>query len=333
MHKVVVAQTFVVDFGVLADALRSPRSLRYPRANRPTPSRWHRCSKRCGKPALLRRSPATRPPSRGWSATCPTDWVDDVSLTMDLYLPANTTGATPAVLYMHGGGWTKGSKSSGVGLDFIPELVTRGSLVAAIDYRLAPEYQFPAQIEDGMCAVRFLRAHAADYNLDPDRIGAIGGSAGGHLVALLGTMADASAPFSQTSGGWDGVSSRVQAVVDLFGPSDLGAMLQDAPSRQTAQQVFGTSDPNSAVLAQASPVSYISPDDPPFLILHGEKDTLVPPSQSQELYDKLQAAGVPATLVLVKNAGHGLAPTGGAIIPTRAELVQRVADFFDAQLQ
>lgn len=112
-----------------------------------------------------------------------------------------------------------------MGIDFIPELVARGTLVAAIDYRLAPEYKFPAQIEDVMCAVRFLRAHAADYNLDPDRIGAIGGSAGGHLVALLGTV-DTSAPFSQTSGGWNGVSSRVQAVVDLFGPSDLGAMLQ-----------------------------------------------------------------------------------------------------------
>ena len=86
------------------------------------------------------------------------------------------------------------------------------------------------------------------------------------------------------------------------------------------------------VLAQASPVTYISPDDPPFLILHGEKDRLVPPSQSQELYDKLQSAGVPTTLVLVKNAGHGSVPTGGAA-PTRAELVQRVADFFDAQLQ
>ena len=258
--------------------------------------------------------------------------VDGVSLTMDLYFPSNATGATSAVLYVHGGGWTKGSKSSGVGLDFIPELITRGTLVAAIDYRLAPEYKFPAQIEDVMCAVRFLRAHAADYNLDPDRIGAIGGSAGGHLVALLGTV-DTSAPFSQTSGGWNGVSSLVQAVVDLFGPSDLQAMLQDAPSRQTAQQVFGTSDLNSAMLAQASPVTYISPDDPPFLILYGEKDRLVSPSQSQELYDKLQAAGVPATLVLIKNAGHGLAPTGGAIIPTRAELVQRVADFFDAQLQ
>ena len=97
--------------------------------------------------------------------------------------------------------------------------------------------------------------------------------------------------------------------------------------------MFGTGDPNSAVLAQASPVTSISLDDPPFLILHGEKDSLVPFSQSQELYTRLRAAGVPATLVLVKNAGHGFAPTGGTIIPTRAELVQRVADFFDAQLR
>jgi acetyl esterase/lipase len=316
---------------VLANALRSPDPLDL--------SRQQAYSEQVAPlQQALREASAIGPVSsdtpteQALARDVPYGTVDSVSLTMDLYFPTSTTGVTPAVLYVHGGGWTKGSKSSGVGLDFIPELVARGFLVAAIDYRLAPEYQFPAQIEDVMCAVRFLRAHAADYNLDPNHIGAIGGSAGGHLVALLGT-ADADAPFSQTSGGWDGVSSRVQAVVDLFGPSDLGGMLQDEASRQTSRQVFGTVDPNSTLLAQASPVSYISPDDPPFLILHGEKDTLVPISQSQELCDKLQAAGVPATLVRVKNAGHGFVPTGKAIIPTRTELVQRVADFFVAQLQ
>jgi acetyl esterase/lipase len=236
----------------------------------------------------------------------------------------------PAVLYVHGGGWTKGDKAAGAGASEIPELISRGYLVAAINYRLAPQYKFPAQIEDVKCAVRFLRANATTYGIDPERIGAWGGSAGGHLVALLG-VTDATAGF-EGNGGYADQSSRVQAVVDMFGPSDLTTAFQGA-NTQLLEQVFGTTDRNSDIVKQASPVTWVSSDDPPFLILHGEKDTLVPPSQSKILYDRLVAAGVPATLTIVKNAGHGFAPARGTIDPSRIAITKMVADFFDKYLK
>ncbi len=255
---------------------------------------------------------------------------DSVALKMDIYYPKVVEGTVPAVLYVHGGGWTKGDKGTGAGATEIPELISRGYLVAAINYRLAPQYKFPAQIEDVKCAVRFLRANAATYGIDPDRIGAWGGSAGGHLVALL-SVTDAAAGF-EGNGGYADQSSRVQAVVDMFGPSDLTAIFQGADT-QLLEQVFGTTDRNSDIVKLASPVTWVSSDDPPFLILHGENDKLVPLSQSKILYDRLVAAGVPATLTIVKNAGHGFAPAGGTIDPSRTEITNIVADFFDKHLK
>ncbi|MBI3952209.1 MAG: alpha/beta hydrolase [Acidobacteria bacterium] len=255
---------------------------------------------------------------------------DGVALKMDIYYPMNASGPAPVAMYVHGGGWASGDKSQGAGVRDIPELVARGYLVAAINYRLAPQYKFPAMIEDCKCAVRFLHANAARYNLNPDRIGAWGGSAGGHLVSLLG-LTDASARFEGSSGYTD-QSSRVQAVVDMFGPTDLTVLFNGANPR-TLERVFGTTDRSSETVKRASPVTWVSSDDPPFLILHGELDDLVPPSQSQLLYDRLIAAGVPATLVLVKNAGHGFAPVGGPISPTRPELTRMIADFFDRHLK
>ena len=255
---------------------------------------------------------------------------DGVALKMDIYYPKMTYGAVPAILYVHGGGWTKGDKRAGAGSTEIPELVSRGYLVAAINYRLAPQYKFPAQIEDVKCAVRFLRANAANYGIDPDHIGAWGGSAGGHLVALLG-VTDAAAGF-EGNGGYADQSSRVHAVVDMFGPTDLSAMFQGA-GPGLMKQVFGTTDKTSDVVKRASPVTWVSSDDPPFLILHGEKDTLVPPSQSKILYERLIAAGVPATLTIVENAGHGFTPTGGTIDPSRTEITGLAADFFDQYLK
>jgi acetyl esterase/lipase len=255
---------------------------------------------------------------------------DGVALKMDIYYPKVANGAVPAVLYVHGGGWTRGDKRAGVGTEDIPELATRGYLVAAINYRLAPQYKFPAQIEDVKCAVRFLRANAAAYGIDPNHIGAWGGSAGGHLVALLG-VTDATAGF-EGNGDYADQSSRVQAVVDMFGPTDLSAVFQGA-APPLMVQVFGTTDKNSDIIKRASPVTWVSSDDPPFLILHGEKDTLVPLSQSEIFYDRLVAASVPATLITVKNAGHGFVPAGGIIEPSRTEITKMIADFFDKYLK
>ncbi len=256
--------------------------------------------------------------------------MDGVALKMDIYYPDSANEPWPVVIYVHGGGWVSGNKSAGAGMEDQPALTAAGFLMVSINYRLAPEYQFPAMIEDVKCAVRSLRAHADVYNLDPERVGAYGGSAGGHLVSLLGT--------SDTDAGWEvgeylEQSSRVRAVVDMFGPADLAVSGFIAHSDNEAV-VFGVTQDGDPRLVEASPVTYITPDDPPFLILQGEADTVVPPEQSQEFYDRLTAAGVEATLVMVKNAGHGFTPTGnGPISPTRQELTQDVVNFFIQHLK
>jgi len=249
---------------------------------------------------------------------------DGVKLTMDLYQPKQIGAPAPVVLYVHGGGWTGGDKSDGAGLLFKEALVLRGFAMAAINYRLGPKYVFPAQIEDVKCAVRHLRANASKYNLDPERIGAIGGSAGGHLVALLG-VADKEAGWDV--GEYSDQSSRVQAVVDMFGPIDLKKMAEGSPRRYMLQ-LFGATSIDDPALATYSPLTYLTKDDPPFLILHGDKDEMVPLEQSQILYDRLKETGIPAEMVVVKNAGHGFRPADGDIQPSMRELVRMVVDFF-----
>ncbi len=250
--------------------------------------------------------------------------VEGVELKMDIYYPSSGEAPWPVTMYVHGGGWSSGDKSQGAGMFEIPSLQSAGFLVVSVNYRLAPEYVFPAMIEDVKCAVRYLRAHASQYNLDPNRIGVWGGSAGGHLVALLGT-ADESAGFDV--GEYLDQSGRVQAVVDMFGPADLTVQFEGGYEK--ARHVFADFD-----AALASPVTYVSSDDPPFLILHGEVDTLVPIEQSQILLVKLQAAGVPAELVTVANAGHSFRPEDGkSINPTRKEIAQMVVKFFEEQLR
>ncbi len=256
---------------------------------------------------------------------------DGVELKMDVYYPSTMDGPWPVVMYVHGGGWMKGDKSDGAGSGLTQQLVERGFLVVAVNYRLAPAYRFPAMIEDVQCAVRYMRAHSSLYNIDPDRIGAYGGSAGGHLVALLGT-ADETAGFSCECG-YAEESSRVQAVADLFGPADLTVAFEGgAVGKALGEKVFGATDADSPLLRDASPVSWASSDDPPFLIIHGENDRLVPISQSETLLDTLTAAGVPAKLVRVANAGHGLVPEGGMPEPGRDETDQMIVDFFLGQL-
>ncbi|HET7559836.1 MAG TPA: alpha/beta hydrolase [Limnochordia bacterium] len=257
-----------------------------------------------------------------------------VALAMDVYEPpAETVRPAPAVLYVHGGGWVMGTrKGGGIGgllagheAALFPELrdalTARGFVVATIDYRPASYYPWPAQIEDAKCAVRFMRAHAAALGIDPDRIGAWGSSAGGNLVSLLAT-AGPEAGFDV--GEYPGQSSRVQAVVDMFGPTDLlDTSDSDTFARVIMRLVLGNSP---AKRRSASPVDYVASGDPPFLILHGAKDTTIPPRHSQELAQRLAAVGTPVDLVLVKGAAHELNAPGEE--PSAAELVKRVTDFF-----
>ncbi len=240
------------------------------------------------------------------------------SVKMDVYYPAGAASPVPAVVYVHGGGWYSGDKADAANMRFIMPLVAHGYVVAAVNYRLAPRFQFPAQIEDVRSAVSFLRTNAARYEIDPERIGAMGDSAGGHLVALLGL----------TEGG---AMDSVQAVVDLYGPTDLSLSFRNG-SLLLLDHVFGTDDPDSPQVKDASPVTYVSADAPPFLIVQGDRDDTVLPEQSEELYDRLEAAGARASLLLVSNAGHALAPVGGPISPDRFQITDQIVEFLDTTL-
>jgi acetyl esterase/lipase len=183
-------------------------------------------------------------------------------------------------------------------------------------------------IEDVKCAVRYLRAHAAEYNLDVNHIGAVGASAGGHLVALLGTADD--------SAGWDtgeytDQSSRVQAVVNMAGFSDFTREVYDSISMAIFYALDEMPGSDSRKTVAASPITYITPDDPPFLIIHGDDDGIAPLEQSQVLDEKLKAAGVASTLVIVKNGPHSL--QGDNISPTSEEISTMIINFFEDQLK
>jgi acetyl esterase/lipase len=244
-------------------------------------------------------------------------------LKLDLELPESSSRSTPLVLMIHGGSWSSGNR-----WDFTsPELVENGFAVATVDYRLAPDFQFPSNIQDVKAAVRFLRAHAADYQLDKNRFGAWGSSAGGHLVALLALAGPAA--------GWDvgdnlDQSSAVQAVVDWFGPTNfLGLDSAPASSRETVARAFGN---DSLRWRQGSPLFMVHKGAPPFMIMHGRRDKLVPLQQSQVLHDSLTQAGVVSRLVVVENAGHTFRPDGGAPEPSEPKLRQQVVRFFQETL-
>jgi len=255
---------------------------------------------------------------------------DGTELRMDVYYPDAAQAPLPVVVYVHGGGWRMGDKRGVARFTSFTELRERGYLIVSVNYRLAPQAQFPAMIEDVKCAVRHLRARAADYGLDPNHIGAWGTSAGGHLVALLG-VTDGSEGF-EGDGGFGQYSSRVQAVVDMFGPTTL-PMLHESNQGILLNIVFGVQNSTDEMLVLGSPTHWASPDDPPTLMLHGDQDDLVPLEQSEIFLDTLTAAGVDAELVVVKNGGHVFAPTGGPISPTESEIGRIVADFFDEHLR
>jgi acetyl esterase/lipase len=262
-------------------------------------------------------------------------------LAMDVTEPgAGAARPAPVVLYVHGGGPIGDRQVSGPGAnvagqpgaDFVrlrDELSRRGFVVGTIDYRQSPLYPWPAQIEDAKCAVRFLRANAAALGIDPGRIGAWGSSGGGHVVSMLGT-AGRSAGFDV--GQYLERSSRLQAVVDMFGAADLARMQADSTpfGRYFVLPLAFGVNRSRADLAAASPLTYVAAGDPPFLILHGADDVMVRPYQSQELARRLQAAGVPVTLVLVEHTGHSMVTPGQR--PSPDEVVDMVVAFFTRTL-
>jgi acetyl esterase/lipase len=232
-------------------------------------------------------------------------------LALDLYLP-DAGGPFPLIVWIHGGAFRAGSKG-GIWYKPILNQTQRGYAVASIDYRLSGVAKFPALVHDAKAAVRWLRANAVRYNLKADRVVVAGESAGGYQAAMLGTSGGA--PELEGALGNPKESSRVQGVIDFFGPTDFLAMDDRASSCKTPQVHRVPASPESQLLGcnlddcgdkapASNPITYVTKDDPPFLIIHGTADCLVPHSQSQRLYDALRAAGVKADLHLLPDVGH-----------------------------
>lgn len=229
-------------------------------------------------------------------------------LHLDLFVPPGEQ-LVPLVLWIHGGGWMQFSKTDGVQA---LGLLSHGYAVASTDYRLSSEAIFPAQIHDVKAAVRYLRANAAGFGLDPERFGVWGESAGGHLAALLGTTSVCCELEGEE--GVTGVSSRVQAVVDLYGPTDLlqrkaqtpeGAQDPEAPDSSSARLLGGPPSRRPERARQANPIIYVTKGAPPFLVVHGDADDLVPLGQSELLVAALRATGAEVDFMLIKGGGHG----------------------------
>lgn len=246
---------------------------------------------------------------------------------MDIYFPIKFGGGpSPVLIYVHGGAWISGDKKTNVGTPDIPELLSRGYIIATVNYRLAPEHKFPAQIEDVKCAVRYLRSNAENYNIDPDNIGAFGDSAGGHLVSLL-ALTNESAGFDK--GQYLNYSSSIKAVVDYFGPTNLTDSNFYNIYSVALEQIFGSHEN----MVNASPVKYVKKESPPFLIFQGDRDIIVFQDQSKELYNKLITENATATIIIVNGSTHGFVKVGENMVPSRENITTMVADFFDKYLK
>jgi acetyl esterase/lipase len=252
--------------------------------------------------------------------------------TLDLYLPKSREDGKklPVIVNIHGGAFLSGDKTQGAQA-LVPFVASGAYAAASINYRLSGEAIWPAQAHDCKAAIRWVRANAAKYGLDPDRIGVIGGSAGGHLVAMLGTSGQVK-DLEGTLGEAPGASSAVQCVVDQFGPSELltmgdapSQMDHNAPGSPESKLLGGPVQEKKEEARSASPITYVTKDDPPFLIIHGDADPLVPFNQSERLAKALTDAGVECLFVRVAGGGHG--GFGNPEVPRRIRL------FFDKHLR
>ncbi len=254
---------------------------------------------------------------------------NDQSLLLDIYQPEKTLRPLPVIVWVHGGAWVSGSKEPCQIVSFSG----KGYAIVSMNYRLTGVAQFPAQINDCKAVIRWVRANADKYGFDPDRIGAAGGSAGGHLVALLGTSGDVKELEGDVGGNLK-YSSRVRAVCNFCGPTDFTRADYVRDAEQNEPEILekalvrllgGPWQEHREAANMASPVYHISKDDPPFLIVHGDADRVIPIKHSQMLYDKLKAAGLDATLNIVKGGSHGVGGYPGVL--------DQAAAFFDKHLK
>jgi acetyl esterase/lipase len=249
----------------------------------------------------------------------------DEHLQLNLARPKDGAEPRPAVLCIHGGGFRAGKRERWDGL--CKQLAERGFVAATVTYRLAPKNQYPAAIHDVKAAVRWLRANAHKYRIDPDRIGVIGDSAGGHLAQFLGVTGDVSAFEGQD--GNPGQSSRVSCVVNYYGPSDFTQSYGKSVDAAEVLPLWLGGNLEAARLRhiEASPLNWVTPHAAPTLIIHGTKDNYVAYEQAVWMHDRLKACGVPVELLTLEDAGHGFKGAD-------AERAERATlDFFDRQLK
>jgi Dipeptidyl aminopeptidases/acylaminoacyl-peptidases len=241
----------------------------------------------------------------------------------------NQPAPLPCIVWVCGGAWL--SMDRNIHLPNLVEFAREGFVIVGVEYRDSNEGKFPAQIEDIKAAIRFLRAHAANFQIDPDHIGIMGESAGGFLASLAGTS-NGFEPFDR--GDYLECSSDVQAVCSWYGPVDLSLQAKVSPAQDPfngiapEEQLLGSRIGRDARAAEeASPVTYISERSAPFLLLHGTEDTIVPKAHSEYLYSELERRGVPADLVLVEGAGHA------SLEFFQPQVKEIVIDFFSRYLK
>lgn len=257
--------------------------------------------------------------------------VDGQSLVMDVVTPKVGKGPFPAVLCIHGGGWSAGHKKDMVGCAYM--LGQLGFVTTSIDYRLAPHAHFPAQVEDAKAAVRYMRRHAKELDIDPSRIGVVGSSAGGHLALFLGVTNNTEPSLSLGSRTLDTrdqeVSSAVTAVVSLAGPTSLSLPLPPT-SEKIAERFIGKSrSENPELYEKASPAHYLTAATSPILMIHGNKDELVPYNQATTMLAACKKTGVDAELITIADGGHG----GGGTQAEWDASILKMADFLKKHLK
>jgi acetyl esterase/lipase len=259
-------------------------------------------------------------------------------LTLDLYTPRPSDMPRPLVVFVHGGSWDSGDSRHAAPFSDFPQalaaLAAQGYVVASVNYRLSQEARYPAALQDVKSAIRWLRAHAGDFNIDTTRVAVWGASSGGQLAALVGTTCGVGRFEPEGDTDKDLPSDCVQAVIDWFGVTDIAA---DAPAAKSFTTGSSSSEGKylgcepaacpPGVARLASPLTFVSAGSPPFLIQHGAADTGVPPLQSQRLYDSLKAAGVPAQIVIYPDVGHGFARNGTADAATVTQAMARLTAF------
>ena len=225
--------------------------------------------------------------------------IEGVQLTMDIALPKSGNGA--AVLLIHGGGWSEGDKSQLAGE--IKTMARRGYVAASVGYRLAPMYRFPAAVHDVRLAVRYLRRQASELGFEPERIGAVGFSAGAHLAMMLATT---DADDFELVGGLEDQSPKVAAAVSYFGPTQLTSDSIPAPSVEILRRFLGASrDENPAVYRTASPITYLDSSDCPMLLFQGTTDPLVPYGQAIEMMRAMDENNIAGRVEIIAGASHG----------------------------